>query len=461
MRRRRATGYYENPTPPFPASVVPTVWFDGNQRAFSDFSATTPVDSGLIRRINEPVAQAGAWTTPSDPERPYRDPNAVRFELVGSAGGYEMTRAGVVSGIAQNSCTLVASFVARDCANGCPGMGVVRTDDLRVGFIVSQILWVYHSGGSIWFTSLPIVQGVENIVIIEYLPTSIVATVKANGAATSQTLSITLSSAAVTGTWRLGLTGSSYFYGSIPQVMGIARPITFTEKAALMAWVDAQNAPAAYPDDRALLAFVGDSITRGVAATYSFAYPFVALTSIRSTKPLTEVCNTATPGIGANGLILAGAGTTYYEANRFYSALRIKNVMVVALGSNDLSGTNSTQFFLDGTGPPGTPGSGIYPLCDAARATGWKVVLVGVPPRSGSLSVSQATYDAKRDAVNADMAANWTAHADAFVDVRPITNYGANGDSANLTYYADAVHPTNAGHALLAPYVAAAILTLL
>jgi lysophospholipase L1-like esterase len=439
--------------------VSPAVWFDGNQQAYSDLAGAVPVSTGLIRRINEPSPLAGAWTSPTDAERPIRDSNSVRLECIGTPGGYEMTRP-AVGGLVLNACTLVFSFVARDCVNGSPGMGLVRTDDTVIGLIATGTLWVYY-GGTIWFTTLAIAPGAKNTIVIRYSPTGIEASLLANGVTTTQSLAVSLPATAIAGAWRLGVAGTAYLYGSVTQTFAVARTVDATERDALLAWTHAQVAPAAYPDDRALITYVGDSITRGVAASTNLTYPFRVLDSIRSTKPLTENCVTATPGISATGLILAGAGTTYYESNRQYSASRVKNIMVVALGSNDLAGTNSSAFFLHGTAPPSTPGSGIYPLCDDARSRGWKVVLIGVPPRSGSLGITQLEYNTKRAEANTDMAANWAAHADAFVDVRGITNYGADGDSNNTTYYADLVHPNNAGHGLLAPYVAAAVLSLL
>ncbi len=95
MYRRRQRGFYNLQSEvPFPGTVVPALWFDGNKQAYSDLAGALPVSSGLIRRLNEPAPLAGSWTTPADANRPLRDANSVRFDL-NPTGGCQMTHAAV------------------------------------------------------------------------------------------------------------------------------------------------------------------------------------------------------------------------------------------------------------------------------------------------------------------------------------------------------------------------------
>lgn len=446
--------------PAFPGTVVPKFWYDGRQTQYSDSAGAVPITSGLIRRINESSPLTGAWTPPSDDERPLAEAGSVRLEILGAAGGYELTRP-AVSGCVLNAFTLFYSFIPRDCENGSPGMGLIQDDGTVVGLIASGVLWVYH-GGSIWFTTLTITTGTINSIIVRYSASDIEASVRANGVTTTQLFSslgpVTLPATSISAALRIGRAGAAYLHGSVLQGGGVDRTITTGERDALFAWSDGLTAPAAFPDDRSLTDFVGDSITQGVSAAKNLTYAFRALGAIRPTYPLSEVCVTATPGIGLSGLILAGAGTTYYEAKRLYSATRAKNIMCVFFGSNDLAGGRSLDWFLHGT-DGAAAGSGVYPLCDDARATGFLVLLVSPPPRTASLSVgvTQLQYDTTRDAISADMVTNWRAHADAFIDLRAIAGLGGPTDPNSTTNYTDGIHWNNTGHGAFAPYATAAI----
>lgn len=371
-----------------------------------------------------------------------------------------MTRP-TVAGIFRDDCTIVISYVARDNAYAGPTMGLIRSTDARVGVrISSNQIWVYV-GGANFFTTLTVRQGQRNTIGIVYTPTDVTVTLNAGGAISSDTQVSVQAHEAAAGPWIVGCDGASYVYGSVVQAPVVARAVSATELAAMMAYCHAQPAEAAYPDNRPLITYVGDSITRMTAASYGFGYPFRALEVLRATHPLTENCDTAVGGFGVAGIVTGGANTPYFMAKQFYSATRVKNVMVINIGSNDLANGNPTVFVLNGTGPPGIAGSGIYPLCDAARALGYKVVLMTIGPRTDATAISNG-FEAARVIVNNDMAANWAAHADAFFDTRGIVNWGGATDSDNPVYYSgDKIHPINAGHALPAPGLAAVILPFL
>ncbi len=451
--------------PPFPGTVVPAVWLDASQQAYSDSAGTLPVSSGLIRRINEPSPLSASWLSPTDNERPLAEAGAVRFEIQGAAGGSELVRTGA-SSVSSAACTLVVSYVARDNAFAGPQVGLIRSDDGRVGVVISSNqVWVYYNGYTIWFSPLIVAHGKRNTIVVRYTATGINLLVNADGVTTTASLIASVTAATITADWRVAVTGTGYLYGSIPQALAVARTVDDAERTALAAWAHAQPAGVAYPTDRPLIAFVGDSITRMTAADYGRGYPFLALASVRAAGYLAEVCDTAVGGTGITRILDptgSDNSTLLLRANAFYSASRTKNVMVIALGTNDLANNNPVAYILYGTAPPSYPLSGLYPAIDYAVAAGWLVVVVTPGPRTDSMAVLQATYNSRRTTVCDDLVANAAAHGYRVVDTRGITNFGGPSDSDNPTYYSpDKIHPVNAGHALLAPAVTAAVLAAL
>lgn len=455
----------------FPAGVSPAVWHDGREQAWADAGATIEADApaGIVQRIDEAAPLVGSWTAPTAAERPFRDAASIRYETIGSAGGYQLTRPSVV-GVAGNSCTLMVAFVARDNHFAGPVMGLFRDATARVGIrLASDTLWIYYGGANFFTNSatpaMRIAPGKLNVITVVYTPTSIDVQLDADGTVTTASLSVSLPATAVSGAWIVGCDGASYLYGSVSHAFAVASQLTIggADQVAAKAWLKAQPVPDAYPLDRVLIAFVGDSITRMTSASYGKGYPFLSLASVRTAGYPAEVCDTAVGGTGVTGLLAPTSDnqSLFLRASAFYSAARLDNVMVIALGTNDMASANSVAYILHGTGA--ASGSGLYPAIDAAVAQGWKVVVVTPGPRTDTMGISQATHDAKRDAVCSDLVANAPAHGVlAVVDTRLIANYGAPTDSNNTTYYsADKVHPINAGHALLHPPVAAAIIAAL
>lgn len=446
-------------SPAFPAGVTPVVWFNGNQQAYSDSGGSTPANSGLIRRLSEPSPLTGAWTTPTDPERPSRDGNSVRVECTGAAGGTQMQHPSV-GGVSSAACTLVISYVARDNAFAGPVMGLLRSLDTNVGVrIASNQIWVYYNGGTNWFSPLTVTHGARNTIAVVYTSTGIQLTVNAGGVISTASLVASITASTITAAWQAGVDGAGYMYGSIVQMFVVASSLSSTQRDDAMAWAHAQAAPVAYPEASTLVAIVGDSIPRGTGANYGLTYGFLALANMRAAGRAAEVCNTAVGGTGVTGLLAPVSlnQSLFLRASAFYSAARRKNVMIIALGTNDLANGNSTAYVLHGTGA--AAGSGLYPAIDAAVSQGWKVVVIVPGPRSdtpangGTMIVSQGTYNGNRDVVCDDLVANAPSHGVfAVLDTRTLTHYGVNGDSDNGTYYSvDRIHPLNAGHALLDP----------
>lgn len=446
---------------PFPANVTPAAWFDGNQQAFSDLAGTVPVSSGLIRRLNEGAPLTGAWTSPSDPERPTRDSSSVRFDMNGTVGGSQLTRPDP-GGIFRDSCTIVVAYVARDNSFAGPLMGLFEESSQQLGVrISSNTVWGMCTAGN-FFTNLVVAPGKVNVIALTYTPGvngGVEAKLDADGTISSATMSATLAHTAPS-SWIVGRDGASYLYGSVPQAIVVASPLQGVYRDALMNYAKYQVVPPAYPTDRPLILGIGDSITRATGASYNLSYLMLAVENLRTLAPI-EVCNVAVGGIGVTGLLqpISDAQSLVLRGDAFYSAARAKNIAVWLLGSNDAANGNSTGYILNGTGA--APGSGLYPAMAYMKSRGWRNIVLTLGPRTDALAISN-NFEAKRIAVNNDIATNWRTYADAFVDTRGIANFGGATDSNNPTYYSvDMIHPNNNGHALIEPTVRAAIQSLL
>lgn len=452
---------------PVPGGVKPVAWFDGNQQAFSDAAGLVPINYGLMRRIREPAPLNGYWYSTSDPERPNRDAKTARFDLNATAGGCQLNRT-APAGLFLDSCTVIVSYMARDNAFAGPLMGLFEEATQRIGpRIGSNTVWANTTAG-IFFTGIPVEPGRKNTVAITYTPNGVDVKVKAGSTVTTNTWATTLTHTAASD-MILGRSGSGYMYGSVSQAMVFASPLDPTLRDAWMAYADAQDMPEAYPDTQVLTAFVGDSIPRSTATAYELCYPSKVLTGIRAAGYSAENYNGAVGGAGVNRIVDPTTGTVpsgynmFRRANGFYSASRIKNLMFIALGTNNLAAAdNSVEFILHGTGSPNNPdgtgpfpGSGLYPLIDAAVAAGWRVVVIVPGPRSDNAAF-QATYNLRRGQVCDDLVANGPAHGAIVRDTRTIVGFGQDGDSNNTTNYSgDKIHPLAPGHALLAPYAIA------
>jgi lysophospholipase L1-like esterase len=182
--------------------------------------------------------------------------------------------------------------------------------------------------------------------------------------------------------------------------------------------------------------FLGDSIASGSNGNPGYAYRVPA--------------NASPPIHGANYGV-GGAGVTTL-ATQLSTLLPIiaqgiaggrKVVCDINYGANDLSGAVSATTFL----------SNLAAAADNLRSYGAKVVLHTVLPRSQAPAID----DTVRGTANTAIRAMVGVHCDAVADIASDATMGANGAATNTTYYADGVHPTDAGHILLEPYVTAAI----
>lgn len=122
---------------------------------------------------------------------------------------------------------------------------------------------------------------------------------------------------------------------------------------------------------------------------------------------------------------------------------RQRDVVVLWGGTNDIAAAASLA----------TVETRLQTLAEAIRAAGAKVVVL--------TCIARSNHDAAEETVRTDyntwIRANWTTFADKLVDVANEPEFDAQADTSNLTYYGDGVHLTDAGYAIIAAKVYAAI----
>jgi lysophospholipase L1-like esterase len=186
----------------------------------------------------------------------------------------------------------------------------------------------------------------------------------------------------------------------------------------------------------------GDSITAGLGVTTP--YPAQMAASLGSGWVVVN------NGVSSDTIenMLANAPT---DIDPKYNAYAYKkNICVIFAGTNDL-------FF--GETVDDTYGW-LVSFCTGRRAVGYKVVVATTLPRQ-SVSVPQATWDARRADYNTRIRTNWASFADAIADVAADSRIGDDGDNNDTTYYqVDAVHPNDTGAGIIAGIIKTAVLSL-
>lgn len=433
----------------FPTTIAPAFWLDMRQPAFADLAGTTPaVIGGPLGRVNEASPLSGNWQAPTTGQRPRADPGSARMDYCATdfSSSQSLVRTAAVA-LPGTDATLAVSFMARD-ASQSPQSGILRSPGYG-GLIDGNGLLslTYNNAGANWTAAIPTFTKGQRVSIVARLTaTTLKMQAMIDGVSYSDSLTVSVTGSAATNPFTVGAIAGADggVYGSLSHAIGVGRAISDSEAVALAAWLDVQPVPAAFPLSQPLFGVIGDSIARGNPGGYPYqVWAFSALQNIRVTYPGCEMCNAAVGGSGVTGM--------YTPIIPFYSPSRNRNVLVVAGGTNDLANNNGQVFTRDG----------LFAACDAARAQGWKVALATILDRTGSLTISQASFDSQRAFVNAAITGSGTTHADALIDLTGIANLSANGAANNATYFsADLIHPIAAGHALMEPVYRAAMLTL-
>lgn len=133
---------------------------------------------------------------------------------------------------------------------------------------------------------------------------------------------------------------------------------------------------------------------------------------------------------------------------KLYNANERKRIVGIWAGTNDIGG---------GASDAAATLAGIYAMCDYARSQGDLVALANITPRN-DVAWSDPK-EAIRLSVNSDLAANWTQHANAFVDLANATHLT---DPNDTNYFnADKLHLVTAGYAIVGGLFSTAIAGLL
>ena len=162
---------------------------------------------------------------------------------------------------------------------------------------------------------------------------------------------------------------------------------------------------------------------------YNFGINGQGLNYIYPVAPSNSFGTLTADALGRVDWVLASSGTKY---------------LVIFAGTNDR--------FLNGTS-----GAGVWALLQAyinARiAAGWVPGNICV----GTMLPRQGAYETDRAALNSSIRSNAATLGYKVCDFAADSRIGDAGDENNATYYSDTIHPTAAGHAILAAIVKAAL----
>ena len=177
----------------------------------------------------------------------------------------------------------------------------------------------------------------------------------------------------------------------------------------------------------------GDSITAGVKTTFDQA-------TMRQTYELsTKDSHYYNLGLsGTTAQTRYGARVALWShVNRTDAATKIA---VIWLGTNDLAA---------GTTGSVTYNSYLLPYIQYVQSLGYTVLVPTTIPRQALT----APQEAERITYNGLITGGAATNGYTAIDVTTLTHFQVQADASNSTYYADGIHPTNAGGAILAGYL--------
>lgn len=180
------------------------------------------------------------------------------------------------------------------------------------------------------------------------------------------------------------------------------------------------------------LVFLGDSLTEGLAV--ATPYPFL----VQKPSDFTTI------NLGVSSKTTANILTEsdYVNAN-YLGTNKADDIIVVWAGSADL-------YISVGTSDAITTFNNLKAFCLKEKALGSKVIVLTMLPRPNNTVVFSKT---EYLAYNALIRQHWTEFADGLADVQSDPILGADETNYDTTYYADLVHLTPAGYAIVANYV--------
>lgn len=400
---------------------------------FTDIAGTNPANIGdPVGRVVEASPLSSNWQAPSVGQRPRKDPAGVRVDYFGTPSSQVLTHASTPT-VDTTNCTLCASFIARDAAQG-PGQVLIGSTFSM--YTNGTAILNYNDGAGNWpAANIPqFLKGQRVTFVGRFTPTGLKMFALINGVPYSDSLAV-----AVTGSPASAPLSIGALYGSMQQAGAVLRAITDSETQALAYWCDAQQTAVSYSSSAPMFAISGDSIARNnPGAPTNLGWCWLALQNIRATYANCEILNTAIVG---NGTSLA---LNYNLVAPYYSPARSRNVYIIACGTNELANGNGTALTL----------TNLFANYDGALAAGWRPLLATVIDRTGSLSISQAAFDAQRATVNAAILSSGRN----VIDLTGVAGVSAVGASAGANFIGDGVHPGTGGHGLMEAVYRAAML---
>ncbi len=167
----------------------------------------------------------------------------------------------------------------------------------------------------------------------------------------------------------------------------------------------------------------GDSVTAG-----TFASAYINFL----TFPNQWVANNT----GVSGYTTAQMLQTGSKVDALYVAGK-RNIVTILGGENDclLGGTTAA-----------TSWANLAAYAAARHTKGWKVIVMTIQ--------SIQSFDACRNAINAQIYANWSGVFDGLADLAADPNMGPDGSWSNATYFVNGTHPSSFGEQnVMAPLV--------
>lgn len=191
--------------------------------------------------------------------------------------------------------------------------------------------------------------------------------------------------------------------------------------------------------------FIGNSITYGIGANTAggdATYSSVVTNALYN--QLNFFC------MGVPSITAASVRATISDLVAKYKRANATNIAVVYLGTNDLANNDTVS---------NTYGY-LQTICSSLKSGGInKIVIVTTICRDANFSgITAAQFETNRLSLNSMIVSNYATFADALANAGADANLGGGTASAdNTTYFADKIHPTPVGAAILANYIKAAI----
>lgn len=236
-------------------------------------------------------------------------------------------------------------------------------------------------------------------------------------------------------------TGGFPYHGDIAEIIIYNRALSDSEVSQVEQYLIDKWALDTSVISRPQIIFDGDSLTLGTGSTGGLNYPNQTITQLGGSNyyDLTNI------GVGGQLMqtILANGATAVDPLYKYY---RSNNYVSLLGGTNDLD---------SGSSDASTTYGYIVSYSQARRTAGYKVIVNTILPRgAGAQGIA---FEALRQTVNSSIRANWESFADGISDIGADPIIGTFGANLNATYYTDTTHMTNAGYAILASHVAAAV----